>query len=161
MVEYNNNFSRQMALAGSALLATSPESTDRDRAALYVSLVACEAALKSALEQAGRTVKDIRANSHNLSALLDQVSSCTILEVMPSGNSKRVSASRIKAIVVDGSYSNATIGYLISAEEIGASKFPNEVRYGSVLNHFPAEVMVELANKISSWVEAHSSDIQA
>ena len=143
------------------MLRSSPKSEDRDRTVLYVSLVACEIALKYALEQAGKTVKEIRYLSHNLSALLEAVGNCAVLDAVSQGSTQRVPASRVRAVVVDSEYANATIGHLICAEEVGASKFPNEVRYGDVLQHFPAEVMAELANKVVSWVKMHGNDIQA
>ena len=161
MSEYSIEFALQMATAANALLATSEKSEDRDRAILYISLVACEIALKSALEQSGISVKEIRSLSHNLSDLLAAVGECSILEEVSPGKTQRVPASRINGVVVDGNYANATIGHLLCGEDVGASRFPNQVRYGTVLNHFPAEVMSELANKVVSWVKMYGNDIQA
>ena len=160
MVEYSVEFSREMATAGAALLRTSPHSSERDRAAIYIALVACEVALKSALEKAGEDVKNIRKISHDFSALLDHLGACTVLEVIPPIGAQRVPASRIRAVVVNAQYTNATIGHLLCAEDVGASKYPNQVRYGKILKQFPAEVMIELADKVVSWVELHSNDIR-
>ena len=160
MSEYSIEFAQQMAIAGNVLLEASAQSTDRDRAALYISLVACEVALKAALELAGKSIQDIRKKSHNLSSLLDMVASCKVIEEISPGNLDQVPATRIRGVVVDPNFSNATIGNLLSGESIGASKFPNEVRYGDVLEHYPVEVMVEAANKLVAWVKMHRNDIQ-
>ncbi len=64
MSEYSIEFAQQMAIAGKALLVASPPSDDRDRAVLYISLVACEIALKSALEQAGKSIQGARSDAN-------------------------------------------------------------------------------------------------
>ncbi|MGR3174844.1 MAG: hypothetical protein ACUZ8N_09625 [Candidatus Scalindua sp.] len=38
--------------------------------------------------------------------------------------------------------------------------FPNEIRYGEILKHFPVSVMAKLSRKIVTWVQLHWDDIQ-
>ena len=66
-----------------------------------------------------------------------------------------------RRVLVDCNYANATIGHLLDAEQNGASKFPNEIRYGQALMHFPVSVMAKLSNKTVAWVQLHWDDIQA
>ena len=123
MAEYNLDFADRMLDSSKFLLSNSEPSAAK--AAVYNSLIACEIALKSALELAGKPLKSIPW-SHNLSDLLELVSKCTI-EIEIGTTLRKVSASRIRGRVVDPTYSNATIGHLLHAEALGASKFPNEV----------------------------------
>jgi len=161
MPEYNIEFAQQMSAASIALLSRSAHSIEADRAALYISLVACEVALKAALERAGKPLTKIRRHSHKLSKLLDEVSACTVLVQITPNNIKRVPASRIRSIVVDTNYADATIGKLLHCEKYGASEFPNEIRYGDSLKHFPSSVMAKLSEKVVEWVKLHFDNIQA
>lgn len=157
MAEYNLDFADRMLDSSKFLLSTSEPSAKK--AAVYNALVACEIALKSALKLAGKPLKDIPW-SHNLSQLLRLVSKCTV-EVEIGTTFRRVSASRIRGRVVDSAYANATIGHLLQAEVLGASKFPNEVRYGEIFRHFPAEVVAKLAQELINWVREHGDTIKA
>ena len=159
MSEYNIDCAYQMAQASKDILEHDSESEGAKRASLYTSLVACEIALKAALEIAGYEVKDIAKKRHNLSELLKMVSSCTVIRNMTdNGNPKRVPATCIRAgLVVEG----ATVGKLLEAEKVGASEFPNEIRYGEALKHYDVHIMSRLSFVILSWVTLHSADILA
>ncbi len=160
MSEYKIGFAKKMSEASLSIVDNGLDSEDAKRATLYIALVSCEIALKSALEKAGMPVKKIKAKSHGLSELLNEVSSCTVIRKMTKMISKRVSASCIRAIVVDKRYSDATVGNLLNEKKYGASKFPNEIRYGKTLKHFPAPVMAELSKNIVDWVQLHGEDIK-
>ena len=155
MAEYDLELSRQMSLASRLLLSSGAPGPARDRAAIYIALVACEIALKAGLEKAGMPVTKIRKHQHCLASLLAEFSRCEI-----SVEGQRQPATRIRAIVVDPAFKDATIGHLIEAEKYGASKFPTEIRYGDVVNHFPARVMTALSEQLVDWMECHINDIR-
>lgn len=161
MAEYSIEFAQEMSKASNSIVAAGSESEDAQRAALYVGLVACEIAIKSALEKAGKPISDIKTNGHNLSKLLDDLGTCTVLAEISARELTRVSATRIRSIVVDNNYADATVGKLLQAEQFGASKFPNEIRYGDTLKHFPASVVARLSEKVVAWVKLHLDDLQA
>lgn len=161
MTEYRIEFAQEMSMASNALISARSESEDAQRAALYVALVACEIAIKSALEKAGKPISGIKTNGHNVSKLLDDLGTCTVLAELSSGVLTRVSATRIRSIVVDSNYADATVGKLLQAEQFGASRFPNEIRYGNTLKHFPASVIARLSEKVVAWVKLHFDDLQA
>lgn len=160
MTEYSIGFAKEMSKASSFIVKTGVGTEDSQRAAVYMALVACEIAIKSALEKAGIPVSVIKANKHNLSKLLEDLGGCKVREEVANGIYKNVPATRIRALVVDQNYNDATVGNLLQAEKLGASKFPNEIRYGDTLKHFPASVITILSEKVIAWVEQHFDDIQ-
>jgi hypothetical protein len=151
MAEYRIGFAREMSKASMTIVSGGLDCEESQRAALYIALVACEIALKAALEKAGIDSSELKKRRHNLSELLVLFSKCTIAGV----NGRRVSASRIRSIVVDSSYTNATIGELLQAEKYGASQFPNQIRYGDILNHFPGSIIARLSEKVVDWVSLY------
>ena len=76
------------------------------RRLFYVSLVSCEISLKYVLAKAGVPVP----KNHNVAGLIDLISKCTVETEIPIGCIRRVSASRIRSVVVDEGYNNATLG---------------------------------------------------
>ncbi len=156
MATYSIGFAREMSKASVLIVSAGLDSKDARRATLYIALVACELALKAALEKAGIEPSELKDRGHNLSQLLSLLSHCTI-----SGfNGRRVNASRIRSIVVDSAYGDATIGHLLEAEKYGASQFPNQIRYGDILKHFPAPTISCLSEKVVDWVNLHYDDIR-
>lgn len=157
MAEYNLDFAERMLESSEYLLSSAkPES---EKAAIYNSLLACEIALKSALELAGKPLKDIPW-SHNLSELLGLVTGCT-LEVQVGDTFRRLPATSLRAKNVDPQYAKATVGHLLQAETLGASKYPNQIRYGETLKHFPASVVANLARVLINWVRQNAQTIEA
>jgi HEPN domain-containing protein len=132
--------------------------SEADRAAIYAALVACEIALKSALESAGFKLAEI-PKTHNLAKLLKMVSSCTVLISTDAETKRSMPASRLRGIIVDPHYSNATVGNLLQGEKFGASVFPNEIRYGRILRHFPAMLICKLSSKVIEWVNENEETI--
>ena len=161
MPEYNIGFAQKLSETSESMTEQGLDSEDAQRAVLYISLVSCEIALKAALEKAGKKIPNIRNKSHNLSSLLKEVCSCTILREVTQNKVRRVPATCIRSVEVDRNFDNAKVGHLLEAEESGACKFPNEIRYGETLRHFPAPVMAKLSNKVVAWVKLHWDDIQA
>lgn len=157
MSEYNLEFAEAMAESSGLILRSDSLPAEGQRAALYTALVACEIALKYALAQAGVSVP----KTHDLSKLIGLVSDCSVEEEITKGVIKRVPASRIRGVHASKDYGDATLGKLLEAEEFGASKFPNEIRYGHTLKHFPASVVQQASVQLISWVRRHAPSIQA
>lgn len=157
MAEYDIDFAHDMAEVGNTIVSKSPltDEVSSARAAIYCSLLACEIAMKAGLEAAGVPVAKIRRQSHDLAGLLKCFDDCTVTRLE---NDKRVSASSIRSIVVHDQYPDATIGKLIESPDV--SKYPNEIRYGELLKHFPPDVVSGLANAVVKWVDHHKDDIQ-
>lgn len=157
MGEYNLEFAEAMAEASGLILRSDSLPEEGQRAALYAALVACEIALKYALSEAGITVP----KTHDLSKLMRLVSDCSVEEEVSNGVIKRVPASRIRGVSASDNHSDATLGKLLEAEGFGASKFPNEIRYGHTLKHFPASVMQQASLQLISWVKRYVPSIKA
>ncbi len=163
MPEYDIDFAHEMAKASNAMFSNSQPTDESSlaRAAIYCSLVACEVALKAGLEAAGVPLKQIRNQSHDLAGLLNRLDNCCVSEKVSSEVTKCVPASRIRSIVVDDKYADATIGKLIEeTKHNGASKYPDEIRYGALLKHYPAEVVSRLGEVVVKWVKEHIGDIR-
>ena len=50
---------------------------------------------------------------------------------------------------------------LLGAENVGASKFPNEIRYDHTLKHFSAILMQKANVELISWVRHYEQSIRA
>jgi len=149
MPEYSLELAKEFHSAAKSLDCTSEPAA---RAVIYLSLVSTELAFKVALEQAGCDVKVILRMSHKLPQLLAAVASC---EIEWAGGIK--SASELRAKLVDPNYADATVGRLLDEPDVSA--YPNEIRYGSLLRHFPAPVILECANTVIEWVEQNVGTI--
>ncbi len=158
-MEYSLSFSTRLLEAGTSLKGSGQILEETDRAILYTSLVSIEIALKYLLEKAGVPVKKIRAQSHNIESLLNEIDKCEILTTIGS-EEKYVSASRIRSREVNPAFGGATIGNLLQGEAKGASKYPNEVRYGPIPRHYPSELMLECAEKVINWAENEGQTIR-
>lgn len=156
MSEYNLEFSEAMSESSRLILDANPLLQEAPRASLYMALVSCEISLKYILDKAGSDVP----KTHNLSSLLKLVSECTIDDEITAGVTKQVSAGRIRSVQVCRNYNNATLGNLLESEAFGASKFPNKIRYGEILSHFPANVMQKASMKLISWVKRYEDSIK-
>ncbi|WP_019606606.1 HEPN domain-containing protein [Teredinibacter turnerae] len=157
MSEYNIEFSESMSKAGKLILDSSSIAEEAQRASLYTSLVSIEISLKYLLDKAGISVP----KTHDLKKLMELVCKCTVEDEIAMGISKSVPASRLRSVSVDSRYANATLGTLLEAEEVGASKFPNEIRYGTVLKHYPAETMQKASEVMLTWVRNYEFSIKA
>lgn len=159
MPEYDIGFSEKLIEAGNLILKEDHNSVDAHRTVLYLSLLSCEITLKALLEKAGMQVNIIRKRSHKLQELLLDLSKCKVL--VEIGNTKRwVSASRIRGQVVDKRFANSTIGSLLEAESKGASRYPNQIRYGGKIVHYPPTMMLETAAKTMQWAREHWDTIK-
>lgn len=161
MSEFSLGFSQNLIDAAEMLKANGLSDIEAQRTVLYLSQLSIEISLKSILEEAGITVNRLKNLSHSHKKLLNELETkCEVeIEVTP-GNNRWISCSRLRAVTVDSRFSNATVGILLQAEATGASIYPNQIRYGSTLKHFPADVILEVAKKILKWVNEHITKIR-
>lgn len=159
MSEYNLGFSEKLTDAAQVIVENGLETIDAKRTVLYLSLLASEITLKALLEKAGVPLVKIKARWHNLSALLGDVASCKVEEYIGS-QIRWVPAARLRAETVDPKYADATVGKLLEAEAGGASVYPNQIRYGDSLNHYPPETILKMATVINAWATKYWEHIR-
>lgn len=112
------------------------------------------------IEKADLSVKSIKSHSHNLSELLKEIGNCEIYKELTPGCQKWIRATEIRSIAIDSRFSNATAGSLLTAEGKGVSVYPNQIRYGDKLIHYPPEVMLEVAKTIAGWAKLYWDKIR-
>ena len=165
MAEYNLGFSENLIKAARFVSESDDKSEDAARTVLYLSCLACEISLKALLEYSGKPVPEIRKFSHNLAALLKELGNCKVEVPIVKDFLAWVPATRLRAVTVDERFANATVGTILSAEEKTAakekraSKYPNEMRYGSVIRHYPHQLVLETAVKVTEWAQKHKDKI--
>ena len=69
-------------------------------------------------------------------------------------------ATLLRSVTVDDRFSNATVGTLLQAEDAGASTYPNQIRYGDLLKHYPTDIVAKLAHSVCEWVGKHWDSIR-
>lgn len=155
MAEYDIDFGKKLAEAARVLLELGVASQEAKRTVVYLSLLSTEISLKAMLEKAGMDPKQIRRRSHRLHDLLKDLCHCEIeIEIAP-GSRVFVSAAKICPIPISYEGIETPVGRLICAEQEGASVYPNEVRYGANFRHFPAEVLVGMADATSRFASEY------
>ena len=153
MAEYSIHFGQKLFEAGRIVLEQGGDSVDTKRTVLYLSLLSCEIILKAFLERAGKPIKEIKARSHNLEGLLDDLGCCEVEEDIGNGILEWVPAVRLRSEVVKINTGESTVGKLLAGESQGASGYPNQIRYGDRLYHFPPEAVLNSAAVIHQWVQ--------
>lgn len=161
MAEYDIAFGERLAETACMVAAEGLVELDAQRTVLYLSLLSAEISLKAMLERAGKPVASIRARAHRLAELLSDLGQCEVeVEVTP-GTKQYVPASRIRSILLSHGSAQSTVGAVVDAESQGASTYPNQVRYGEVLHHFPAEVVAQMAAEVSAFAREHWHSIRS
>ncbi len=161
MAEYDIAFGEKLAAVATSVIADGIEELDAQRTVLYLSLLSTEISLKAMLEQAGKSVAEIRKRSHRLSELFTDLGRCEVeVEVTP-GVSSWVSASRLRSCTLEHGEARSTVGNVIDAESQGASQYPNQVRYGDLLRHFPPGVVTQMSAKVAAFARQHWQSIRA
>ncbi len=128
MPEFNVGFAEKLIVAGKFVADDDLSNAEAKRTVLYLSHLACEIILKALLEKAGKSVPKI----HSTSRLLAEFDECEVLGEITKGTESWVPGKRLRGVVADEGYRNATIGNILNAEDHGASKYPNDVTYGSI-----------------------------
>ncbi len=160
MPEYDIAFGDKLAEVAGLVVADGISDLDAKRTVLYLSLLSTEISLKAMLERAGRHVPKIRALSHRLSDLLVGLGQCEVEVEVTAGNRMYVPASRLRSCSIKHGDAEVTVGAVIDAESQGASTYPNQIRYGDVLNHYPADVVVQMAVKVVAFAREHWQSIR-
>jgi len=158
-MEYSIDFGDRLIEAADSFVSQANQSNESARAILYLSLLSSEICLKALLERAGFSVRELTNRSHDLSGLAKDICSCELIGT-GIGNSKSFSASRLKAQVVVPNTINGTVGTYLNAENLGASKYPSEIRYGELVKHFPPIEMLSCAKVISKWAKENIGRIK-
>lgn len=159
MAEYNIGFSEKLIDAAQFVAKEDDGSDDAARTVLYLSCLACEIALKALLEHSGKPVAEITKLRHNLVALLKELGKCKVEVPIVKDFLAWVPATRLRSVTVDERFANATVGTILSAEDQGASKYPNEIRYGNAIRHYPHQLVLEAAVCVTDWAKKHREKI--
>jgi len=161
MAEYDIAFAEKLAETAGMVAREGLASRDAQRTVLYLSLLSIEIALKAMLEKAGKPMSQIRGRSHRLPELLDDLGKCEVeVEVAPATR-QYVPAARLRSCSVKHHSAEITLGKIIAeAGPQGASVYPNEVRYGDVLRHFPPEVVAQAAAATAAFAREHLCSIR-
>ena len=158
-MEYSLEFSERLIEAANSLVRTADHKDESCRAVLYLSLLSCEISLKALLEHAGFTVEELKRRSHDLKGLLHDICSCELVGTR-IGNSKPFRASRLLSQEVNENTYNGTVGALLHAENDGAAQYPNEIRYGDLVTHFPPLIMLKCASVVQGWARDNIDKIK-
>lgn len=158
MSEFHIGTSEKLIFSANAL-RNHYGSNDEDamRMICYLSLLACEIALKAALEKAGLPISQIENRRHNLAGLLDDLGRhCKIEKGIVDGLRAWVPATDIRGKTIeDSNGAQITVGKLLDDTAQHTSRYPNEIRYGNSIQHYPPEVVLDAATKVVEWVNNH------
>ena len=155
--EYDLNFAEAMSKASELILYNKPSVRNNGQASLYTALVSCEISLKHLIAKAGQKVP----RTHKLEKLMDLVSKCTVKnDGTYRSERERMSANGFLAITVDSRYPYGTVGKLLTGEKQGASKYPNGIRYGGVIYHYPPDMIQKASVELIEWVRKNAPSIQ-
>lgn len=70
------------------------------------------------------------------------------------------SAARLRAKTIRFNGATTTVGHILSGEKHGASKYPNQIRYGCPFCSFPSQVYIETAGAVISFADKHWDNIR-
>jgi hypothetical protein len=150
-MEYSLEFSKRLIEAAECLkkenLTKGKE--DAGRAVLYLSLLSCEISIKAFLEKAGYSVKKLKKDSHSFEKLFKKLCSCEFKR-KKLGTAAKLLA---KSPSPHPGAKSWTVGKILGFEKTTASKYPNQIRYGKILKHYPAALMLECAVTVNAWAE--------
>mgnify|MGYP002620795163 CR=1 FL=1 len=155
MQTYDIGFAHKFAEVAEETIAREPDSIEAHRVVAYMSRVSMEISLKAFLERAGMPIEDIKRRWHCLRRLLKEVDKCEVEVNFTPGTRRWAPASRVRSLEIQFEGYSTTLGVLLEAEEYGASKYPNELRYGLAPKDFPPEALSRAALKLAGWVGEH------
>jgi hypothetical protein len=69
----------------------------------------------------------------------------------------QVAASRLRARKIGDPADNFTVGRILDAEALGASRYPNEIRYGPLLRHFSPSAVSAMSGEVIRFAKEHWS----
>lgn len=151
-MEYSLELSERLIESAEVIFHGSSEKEEAGRAILYLSCLSCEISLKALLESCGYMPDELKKHSHKLDDLLNVIGTCKI-----TGTNQRATSIRSKEVVPN--IANGTVGTLLDSSLSGGSVYPNEIRYGEVVTHFPPEAMLNCAKVVNSWCKEHEGGL--
>ncbi len=155
MPDFSIDFAAKLSEVAETLNHEIDQDFESGRTILYLSRLSIEIALKSMLEQAGVPEQVIRKRSHNLHALLSDLSNCEVeIDIEPQVKAW-VTATALRAITIQQDNGVITVGEIIEAEVQGASKYPTRIRYGSSVVDFSPQLVAVCSKKVVEWVKLH------
>jgi hypothetical protein len=160
MPEYDLRFAAKLAEVADKVDEDDPWAYDARRVTVYLSRLSAEITLKALLEKAGFPVSHIKSRNHNLKHLLNDVSSCEVLEEVTKGKTLWVPASKVRTVCLDLGFMQLPIDTIICAEEKGTSRYPNEIRYGSNVVDFDPSFVSGMAISLAKWAEENFNYIR-
>ena len=156
-MEYSIDFADRLIEAAESFKERSQPGEEANRAVLYLSLLSCEISLKAVLEKAGFTTEHLRKRSHNLNDLLGDLCRC---EIMDEKAKRWVSGAHLMSVSPIPEAELATVGRLLDAENDGASKYPNSIRYGDLIKHYDSVYLLSCAKAVAKWVRENMDAIR-
>jgi hypothetical protein len=160
MAEYDLGFASKLAEIAADVDERQGHNYDARRAIAYLSRVSFEITMKALLEKAGVPVPKIRARSHDLRGLLADLSECEVeIEIAP-GSKAWSSAARLRGESIDLGFFQIPIGELITAEDQGASQYPNQIRYGERVIDVDPSFLSGAARLAAKWAVRHWATIR-
>jgi HEPN domain-containing protein len=148
-MEFSFEFSERLIESAEGLLEFSSDKDEAGRAILYLSCLSCEISMKALLERSEYTIRELKRFSHKLHELLDEITRCG-----HSTPDKRASSIRSKEVL--SGVANGTVGSLLVSQIENASTYPNEIRYGEIVSHFPAQTMLQCAKVVLNWCKENN-----
>ena len=96
---------------------------------------------------------------HDFAGLIEDLCCCDLQGTGIAG-SKPYSGAELLSQEVDPNIGNGTVGALLRCEKKGASKYPNEIRYGELVRHFSPMLMLNCASKVCEWARGRIAIIK-
>lgn len=155
MPVYDLSFARKFAEVAEEVITREPDSVEARRVVAYISRVSMELSLKALLERVGVPIDEIKKRWHDLRGLLKEVGKCEVEVDFSPGNKKWLPATRVRSVEIQFQGYSTTLGVVLEAEDHGASKYPNELRYGEVPKDFPPEALSLAAASLANWIGEH------
>ena len=158
MPQYDINFAKNLAEVSIALVKQGLDTPDARRTVIYLSRLSMELSLKALLELAGKSILEIKNRWHDLQALLADVESYEF--EMGVADGQWHSGAEIRRLNVPYNIHQIDMGTIIEAEKHGASKFPNEIRYGDNVQDVAPEILAPASLMLASWVHRCTGNVQ-
>lgn len=160
MPQYDIDFGGKLIDAADYVAGEGLDTQEAIRVVVYLSLLACEISMKAFLEKAGFAPTELRACSHDLSKLSKHMCSCEIEEQVCVQTRAWIRGSSHRAIEIRTADTASTIGSLLDRMDKEASRYPNELRYGETLRHFPPQVVLDMARRLRGWCLDHLATVR-
>ncbi|WP_157281229.1 hypothetical protein [Methyloversatilis universalis] len=158
MPQYDLNFAKNLTDVSTALLNQGLETPEARRTVIYLSRLSMELSLKALLELAGKPTLEIKSRGHDLQALLADVESYEF--EMKIFDDQWHSGTEIRKLNIPYNIHQIDMGTIIEAERHGASKFPNEIRYGDNVQDVAPEILTPASLILASWAHQCTGNVR-